>query len=176
MVSGILLLATWAGILATGYSEEIRRREFLRTWDLVAKVPFFHDVGASVIAEVARLLRPRDYPAGAVIMRRGEPGDRMFFIAEGEVEIRLMPEPLYLGAGQFFGEIALLTGGPRTATIVANTPCTLLTLDIVDFRELIARQPELARIINDEADRRLDAASAAQMQLTETAMAMDTTC
>ena len=69
MVSGILVFALWAGILATGYAEEMRRREFLRTWDLVAKVPFFHDVGAAVIADVARLLRPRDYPAGAVIMR-----------------------------------------------------------------------------------------------------------
>src|SRR5213079_1451267 len=64
MVSGILVFALWAGILATGFAEETRRREFLRTWDLVAKVPFFHDVGAAVIADVARLLRPRDYPAG----------------------------------------------------------------------------------------------------------------
>jgi voltage-gated potassium channel len=74
MVSGILVFALWAGILASGYAEELRRREFLRTWDLVAKVPFFHDVGAAVIADVARLLRPRDFPGGAVIMRRGERG------------------------------------------------------------------------------------------------------
>ena len=81
MVSGILVFALWAGILATGYAEETRRREFLRTWDLVAKVPFFHKIGASVIADVARLLRPREYPAGAVIVRRGEPGDCMYFVA-----------------------------------------------------------------------------------------------
>ena len=53
MISGIAVIALWAGILATGYFEEVRRREFLRTWDLVAKVPFFHDVGAAVIADVA---------------------------------------------------------------------------------------------------------------------------
>ena len=88
MVSGILVFALWAGILATGYAEELRRREFLRTWDLVAKVPFFNNVGASVIADVARLLRPRDYPARAVIVRRGERGDCMYFIASGEVEVR----------------------------------------------------------------------------------------
>ena len=45
MVSGILVFALWAGILASGYAEELRRREFLRTWDLVAKVPFFRNVG-----------------------------------------------------------------------------------------------------------------------------------
>jgi len=173
MVSGILVFALWAGILASGYGEEMRRREFLRTWDLVAKVPFFHNIGASVIAEVARLLHARDYPAGAVIVRRGEPGDCMYFVAEGEVEIQLAPESLYLGSGQFFGEIALLTGGTRTATVVAAQPCTLLALDIVDFRELMGHQPELARVIREEANRRLEAGTAAQLQLQEAEMAMD---
>ena len=159
MVSGIFVFALWAGILATGYIEETRRREFLRTWDLVAKVPFFHDVGASVIADVTQLLRPREYPAGAVIVRRGERGDCMYFIASGEVEVRLRPESLYRGPGYFFGELALLTGDPRNATVVAVRQCTLLRLDIVDFRQLLGRQPELARIIHDEAGRRLEAAA-----------------
>jgi voltage-gated potassium channel len=158
MVSGILVFALWAGILATGFAEETRRREFLRTWDLVAKVPFFHSIGASTIADVARLLRPRHYPTGSVIVRRGEAGDCMYFVAAGEVEIRLAPQPIRLGPGEFFGEIALLTGGPRTATVVAIERCTLLILDIVDFRQLIGRQPDLARIIHEEAERRLVAA------------------
>ncbi len=160
MVAGILVFALWAGILASGYAEELRRREFLRTWDLVAKVPFFNNVGASVIADVARLLRPRDYPARAVIVRRGERGDCMYFIASGEVEVRLRPATVRLGPGEFFGEIALLTGGPRNATIVATQPCTLLTLDIVDFRHLLGHQPELARIVSEEAERRLATARA----------------
>jgi CRP-like cAMP-binding protein len=79
----------------------------------------------------------------------------MYFVAAGEVEIRLSSEPIRLGPGEFFGEIALLTGGPRTATVVAVERCTLLILDIVDFRQLIGRQPELARIIHEEAERRL---------------------
>jgi voltage-gated potassium channel len=160
MVSGIIVFALWAGILATGFAEETRRHEFLRTWDLVAKVPFFRDIGASTIADVARLLRPRDYPAGAVIVRRGEHGDCMYFVVSGEAEVRLRPQSVYLGPGEFFGEIALLTGGPRNATIVATRQCTLLSLDIVDFRELIGRQPDLARVINEEAERRLVAADA----------------
>jgi len=104
MVSGILVFALFSGILATGFADETRRREFLRTWDCVAKVPFFHDVGPAVIAEVARLLRPRECQAGAVIMRRGEPGDCMYFVAAGEVEVRIDPEPIYLSPGDFFGE------------------------------------------------------------------------
>jgi len=155
MVCGILVFALWAGILATGYAEEMRRREFLRTWDLVAKVPFFHNLGATLIAEVARLLRARDFPANATIFRRGEPGDCMYFVVEGEVEVLLEPEPLRFGADYFFGELALLTGAPRNATIVTTRPCTLLILDIVDFFELLSRQPELTRVIHEEASRRL---------------------
>jgi len=157
MVGGILIFALWTGIIVNGYAEELRRREFLRTWELVAKVPFFHHIGASLIAEVARLLRSRDYPKGAVVMRRGEPGDCMYFVVEGEVEIQLQSGPVYLGAGEFVGELALLTGEPRMATVAAAQDCMLLALDIVDFHELLARQPELARIIREEARKRLGA-------------------
>jgi voltage-gated potassium channel len=157
MVGGILIFALWTGIIVNGYAEELRRREFLRTWELVARVPFFHNIGASLIAEVARLLRPRDYPRGAVIMRRGEPGDCMYFVVEGEYEVQLQTGPIRLGAGHFFGELALLTGDPRNATVVATDDCKLLVLDIVDFHELLARQPELARVIREEGRKRLGA-------------------
>jgi voltage-gated potassium channel len=170
MTSGILVFALWAGILATGYAEEMRRREFLRTWELVAKVPFFHNIGASLIAEVARLLRPRDFPEGAVIMRRGQAGDCMYFIIDGEVEIQLQSREAYLGPGQFFGEVALLTGAPRNATVVAAQPCLLLSLDIVDFHELLGRHPELARIIHEEAQQRPGDAAA---PLSEPVLAID---
>jgi voltage-gated potassium channel len=174
MVSGILVFALWAGILASGYAEELRRREFLRTWDLVAKVPFFHDVGAAVIADVTRLLRPRDYPAGAVIMRRGERGDCMYFVASGELELRGRRERISYGTGDFFGEIALLTGAPRNATIVATQASTLLSLDIVDFRQLVGRQPDLARIIHEEAERRLEATAVAHPTSAEASSRMRT--
>ncbi|HEY1794756.1 MAG TPA: cyclic nucleotide-gated ion channel [Stellaceae bacterium] len=154
MMSGILVFALWAGILASNYADETRRSEFLRTWDLVAKVPFFHSLGAGVIAEVARTLRPREYPAGSVIVRRGEVGDCMYFVVDGEVEIEVRPSSVFLGSGTFFGEAALLTGDPRNASVYAARTCTLLSLDIVDFRELIARHHELARVINEEAERR----------------------
>jgi len=62
-----------------------------------------------------------------------------------------------LGPGAFFGEMSLLVGSPRNATIVATESCTLLALDIVDFRGLLGCQPDLARIIHEEADRRLAA-------------------
>jgi voltage-gated potassium channel len=171
MIGGILVFALWAGILANGYAQELRRREFLRTWELVAKVPFFHNIGAALIAEVAELLRPRDFPAGAVIMRRGAAGDRMYFIIDGEVEVQLASQNVILGVGQFFGELALLTGAPRNATVVALEACTLLALDIVDFHGLLGRHPELARVIREEAEQRLTPGPAPP--LAEPALAID---
>jgi voltage-gated potassium channel len=159
MICGIGTFAFLAGILANSFAQEMHRREFLRTWDLVARVPFFQNVGAAAIAEVAKQLKPRDVPAGAIVARRGERGDCMYFIVSGEVSIRLEPEPLVLGEGQFFGEIALVTGSPRNATVSARTPCQLLVLDIADFRRLAVQQPDLMRAIDEEARRRLGHAS-----------------
>ena len=155
MMAGIMVFALWAGILATGFSQEMRRRAFLRTWDLVARVPLFHDVGAAVIAEVAQRLRPREVDGGAVIMRKGDSGDCMYFIVQGEVEIQLPDARPRLGDGAFFGELALITGAPRSATTVAVKPTQLLTLDIADFRDLAARHPDLTEAIHEEARRRL---------------------
>jgi voltage-gated potassium channel len=154
MLCGIGICALWTAILVTGFSSEMRRSEFLRTWDLVARVPFFRDLGAETIAEVAKLLRPRDAAGGEIIVRRGEPGDCMYFIASGEVEVALKPAPRVLGAGDFFGEFALITGERRSATVTALTRCELLHLDLADFRHFEAQHPELARRIDSEAQRR----------------------
>jgi voltage-gated potassium channel len=119
----------------------------------------FSHVGAATIAEMTRLLKPRDVAAGAAIVRRGQPGDAMYFVVEGEVEIQIDP-PVRLGAGSFFGEIALVTGAPRSATVTAVRATTLLALDLADFRDLAASRPELHRVIDEEARRRLAAVPA----------------
>src|SRR5258708_30354321 len=103
----------------------MRRREFMRTWELVVKVQVCHNIGASLIAEVARLLRPRDFPEGAVIMRRGQARDCMYFIIDGEVEIQLQTREAYLGPGQVFCGVAVLTGPPPHATRSAPQPSLL---------------------------------------------------
>lgn len=155
MSCGIALFALWTGIIANGFAEEIKRRDLQRTWELVTKVPLFNAVGAETIADVTRLLRPRDVPERNIIVRRGEPGDCMYFIVSGEIEIRVRPKPLRLGAGSFFGEIALITGEPRTATVVAVRPSVMLVLHLTDFRNLAARRPELMAAIAEESSRRV---------------------
>jgi voltage-gated potassium channel len=154
MISGIAVLALFAGILASGFAAEIRRRDFLAAWDMVARISFLRDLGATTIAEVARLLRPQEVSAGAVVMRRGQPGDCMFFIVSGRLEVQVEPRPVMLGDGDFVGEMALITGEPRTATVIAREHSELLALDLADFRELAGRYPELANAIQKEAAKR----------------------
>ncbi|MFI5013230.1 MAG: cyclic nucleotide-gated ion channel [Hyphomicrobiales bacterium] len=155
MIGGLGTISLLAGILATGFSAELKRTEFLRSWDMISKVSFFENAGAATIADVAALLRPRDFPPRSVVVRRGQPGDCMYFIVEGEVEVLIQPKPIRLASGAFFGEMAILTGAPRNATIVTTKATQLLSLDIADFRALAASRPELTDLIRKEADLRL---------------------
>ena len=154
MLCGILVLALVAGIFATGFAAEVRRREFVRIWDLVARVPFFSEVGAIAIADIVERLRSRNYPAGATVVRKGASGDSMFFIVTGEVEVRLGARSKTMQAGDFFGEMALLDRKPRSADVVSLTPCTVLVLNVADFYQLAGQQPALIAAIEAEAKRR----------------------
>lgn len=160
MMSGIGIFALWAGILATGFSQEVRRGEFVRNWQLVAGVPLFQKLGPAVLVEIVRALRPRTVPAGAVICRRGDPGDQMFFVVEGRVTVAT-PNAVELGAGAFFGEMALISGEPRMATVSAATAVSLLSLHAVDFQMLCSSSPEIAEIIRKTALERRSAAPTA---------------
>jgi voltage-gated potassium channel len=155
MLIGIAMFAVPAGILATGFASEIRRRDFVVTWNTVAKVPLFAGLDAAGIASIARLLKPQIAPAHYVIVRRAEPATAMFFIMAGEVEVDVQPHPVRLRTGQFFGEIALLRDTQRTATVTALTEVQLLALEASDFRNLIEQYPDLGERIAKVAEGRL---------------------
>ncbi|KSV75427.1 MULTISPECIES: cyclic nucleotide-gated ion channel [unclassified Sinorhizobium] len=155
MMCGIGIFALWAGILATGFFEEVRRQDFVRNWQLVAAVPLFQKLGSAAFVEIVRALRPRVVPAGAIICRKGEAGDQMFFIVEGRVSITTpSPTPIELGPGSFFGEMALITGEPRSATVSAATEVSLLSLYAEDFQMLSSSNPEIAEVIRKTAEAR----------------------
>jgi voltage-gated potassium channel len=155
MMCGIATFGLWTGILATGFAAESRRRNFIQTWDLVSKVPFFQSLDPAGFTELAHMLRRVEIPARMPVIRRGRVGDCMYFIAEGEVEVEISPTPVRLGAGAFFGELALLGDSIRTANVSTSKASTLLILDLVDFRTFVAHHPELGRIIDGEGKRRV---------------------
>lgn len=154
MICGLGVFGLWTGILATGFATETRRDNFLKTWESVSKVPFFAALGPSAIADVTHMLRTMDLPARTMIIRKGKTGDCMYFIAAGEVEVDLPGKKVKLGEGAFFGEMALLGNNLRSANITTTRVSKLLVLDLVDFRLLMARHPELAETIDAEARRR----------------------
>ena len=154
MISGLGVFGLWTGILATGFAAETRRDNFLRTWETVSKVPFFATLGPAAIADVTHMLRTMDLPARTMIIRKGQQGDCMYFIAAGEAEVELPGKKVALGEGAFFGEMALLGNSVRGANVTTTKVTRLLVLDLVDFRLLMARHPDLAETIDAEAKRR----------------------
>lgn len=152
---GLIMVALPVGIIANAFSEEIHRRDFVVTWGMVARVPLFSELDASEIAEIMRLLRARQVEPGEVIVRRGEPGHSMYFIAAGEVEIELPHERARLGVGHFFGEVAVLRRTRRSANVAAVMRTSLLVLDAQDLHALMERDPRIAERVHDVARGRL---------------------
>jgi voltage-gated potassium channel len=159
MLLGIAMFAVPAGIMATGFASELRRRDHLANWKTVARLPLFGDLEASRIASIARLLHPEFVPRGHIVVRKGARADAMYFLMEGEVEVDVQPTPVRLGAGSHFGEIALLRDIERTATVITLTDCRLLSLSVSDFRKLMDGQPELRARLERTAEARIGAAA-----------------
>ncbi len=92
------------------------------------------------------------------VVRRGERGDAMYFISSGAVEVRVAPQPVQLGSGEFFGELALLVAERRNADVVALGYCQLLSLAARDLNRLFETEPALREQIRAIAQARIAAA------------------
>ena len=120
-----------------------------------------------VLAERARFL---EYGPGQAVVRQGEIGDTLYLVARGEVAVRVQVdagerEVARLGRGALFGEMGVLTGEPRTATVVALGDAALLSVDRDAFERILSAEPDLARKLAETIARRriaLDAARAEQ--------------
>ncbi len=127
---------------------------------LVRQVKLFAGLSGEAERRIAQLLRSRLALPGEKIVAVGERGEEMFFIASGAVEVRILPEPVRLGSGDFFGEIALIENRPRTADVIALGFTELLVLYARDLDRLIATDPEIGRQLRSVARTRLDAQTA----------------
>lgn len=107
--------------------------------------------------ELARGARLREYAAGDAIVRQGEPGSSMFVIWRGDAVVTLdggTREVARLGSGQFFGEMSLLTGESRTATVAAATDCSVLEITVEDFHRLVLADPAVVERVATAVARR----------------------
>jgi CRP/FNR family transcriptional regulator, cyclic AMP receptor protein len=112
---------------------------------LLSQVPIFSDCSPKDLAAVVRGLKEVNHKSGTVIATEGDPGIGLFVIAEGSAKVSVGGKTkAKLGPGDFFGEIALLDGGPRTATVTAETDVKLYGLTEWAFRGLLQEHPAVA--------------------------------
>jgi voltage-gated potassium channel len=155
--AGLVIMALPVGIIATAFAEQIHRRDFIVTWGMISRVPLFAELDAAEISDIMELLRAQVAEPDEIIVRAGDAAHSMYFIAAGEVEIILKDkkEPLRLGVGQFFGEVAVLRRSRRSATVVALARTSLLVLDAHDLHALMERDPRIAERIEDVVEKRI---------------------
>ena len=125
---------------------------------LLRTVPIFSACTAKELSAIAATVKEMDFPAGKVICEEGQTGVGLHIIVQGETKVQIGGRTRSrLGPGAFFGEIALLDGGPRTATVIAETPVKALSIVIWDFKGLLKSQSNLAFKMLEEVCRRLRA-------------------
>ena len=133
--------------------------------DLLAKVDLFSRLDRVTLAKLAAHLEPIPIPDGADVVREGDPGDAFYLVVRGTLGVHVITHDgekrvNQLGAGEPFGEIALLTNQPRTATIRAERDVEVLRLDRARFLDLVHREPHVALAIAATLSQRLRTANA----------------
>jgi CRP-like cAMP-binding protein len=116
-----------------------------RYLDQLANVPLFRACSQKDLRQIAKASDEVQIPAGKVIVNEGEPGREFFLILDGEADVRHGKKSVAtLGPGRYFGEMALLDRGPRSATVVASSDMNVLVLGQREFHGVIEQVPTLA--------------------------------
>ncbi len=128
--------------------------------DAMAKVPLFSRCSKSELRRIAQIADEVDLRAGRTLTKEGTRGREFFILLEGTADVRSNTRLLAsLRAGDFLGEIALLTDVPRTATVTAITPIRALVITDRAFRELLRTSPAIQGKILEAVAERLAASS-----------------
>jgi CRP/FNR family cyclic AMP-dependent transcriptional regulator len=131
---------------------------------LIRSVPLFARCSRKELGEIAAIADEIDLPQGKALIRQGERGREFFVLLGGEVEIARDGEPIdTMAAGDFFGEIALVSKVPRTATVTATSPVRVLVVTDRDFRTLLEDSPQIQLKVLEALAERL-----AQLETRET--------
>ena len=113
--------------------------------ETLSRVPLFEELDAAELQSIAGAMHEATVPAGATVTVEGGPGNGFFVIESGEADVTIEGQPrATMRAGDFFGEIALLLGSPRTATVTAASDLRCYALTPWDFRTLVEGSPSIA--------------------------------
>jgi len=115
---------------------------------LLAEVPLFAGLPKRHLRRIASLAQTRRFERGAIVVREGDPGDGFYVVLDGEAHVRRRSGgPVRLRSGDVFGEMALLDGGPRSATVEAGTDVLAMRIPRPAFSRLLKQEPDVARAI-----------------------------
>ena len=124
--------------------------------ELLERVPLFSEVPREVLARIAAIADEADVPAEFALTHEGRHEGYFFIVVSGSVRIERGGRVINtLGPGDFFGSIALVDGGPRTATATSETPSRLLSITNEQFRKLMEESPALRTSIEQAVERNL---------------------
>lgn len=133
-----------------------KRSENRAMTDLLKTVPLFATCSKKQLDAIAGISKIVEHDSGRVIAKEGNTGAAFHVIVEGETKVQVGGRTRRrLGPGAFFGEIALLDGGPRSATVIAETPVRTLSVPVFSFRSLLRADPSLAMKLLEEVCRRM---------------------
>jgi CRP/FNR family transcriptional regulator, cyclic AMP receptor protein len=123
---------------------------------LIKRVPLFSECSKRELEEVAGIADEIEMPAGSTLTREGATGHEFLVLADGSAEVKRKGKVVNtLGSGDFLGEIALITGVPRTATVTTTRPSQMLVITARDFKALLRRTPSLQMKVLDALASRL---------------------
>ena len=125
-----------------------------RDWsEVLGVLPLFSGVPKRHIRAIAKLARPADYAPDELIFQAGDRGNSMYLLLEGRA--RVLGKSRVLQPGDFFGEMALIDGGPRSATIIAASQVRLMMLQRKGFLKLLKQNPQIGLAIMETLAQRL---------------------
>jgi voltage-gated potassium channel len=142
---GLVMIALPVGIIASAFSRELSKRDFVITYGMVSKVPLFAGLDAGSISDIMKMLKSRMAQKGEIICRRGEVANSMFFITEGQLSVHYRDHRDVLETGDSFGEVLLERDTKRLATARALTRSKLLELARDDVHHLMQSSPDFKR-------------------------------
>jgi putative ABC transport system ATP-binding protein len=124
-------------------ASEIQVEETVKIIEFLMKCPLFEKQTPAVLTEISQKIAMETFHDGTSVIRQGEEGDKFYIIRDGEVNVRVDhpdkdPVLLTLGSGSYFGEMALITGEPRSATVTARGDAILYSLKKADFLTALA--------------------------------------
>ena len=142
----------------TGYEPLIVRRDWNRVDDrdwagVLSSLPLFSEVSKRRLRQIAQAGEVREFPPGETVVATGAPPDWFYVVLGGEAKVVGKPDARRLGPGDYFGEIALLDGGRRSASVVATDDLHVMRLPRHTFLELLEEEGVAAQLLAEFGDR-----------------------